>query len=309
LLPDSPITLIANPVAGKGRTRRALRQAEALIRDAGLSVTMQLTTRPGHATELARRAAESDVGVVVAMGGDGTVREVAAGLFGSDSTLALIPMGSGDDFARSLGIPRTLPESFDLLSSGVVSACDVGEDAAGLFICLSGVGFAAEVAYEAVRSRVFRGSAGYFMGVFKALVGLRPFSMRLHVDDGPREMDALFALVQNTPYCGGGQWMAPDAKLDDGLFDIVVVKPVNRMELVRTLPKVYSGKHIGHPAIEVIRSSTARIETDAPLRKLLDGDVMGSEPLDSRVRAGALRVLTPQSSSLVSGGSSLTSSP
>lgn len=270
---------------------------------------MQLTEQPGHATELARRAADSGAEVVAAMGGDGTAREVAAGLVGTETALALIPMGSGDDFARSLGVPRTIPESVALLRSGVVSSCDIGEDTAGVFTCLSGVGFAAEVAYEAVRSRVFRGSAGYFMGVFKAMMRLRPFSMRLHLDDGAREMDAVFVLVQNTPYCGGGQWMAPDATLNDGLFDIVVVKPIGRVELARTLPKVYSGKHVTHPAVEVIRSSTARIETDASLRKLLDGDVMGSEPLDSRVRAGALRVLTPQSSPLVSGGSSLTSSP
>ena len=288
-------------------------EAEALIRTAGLNVTMQLTTRPGHATDLARDAADAGVGLVAAMGGDGTVREVAQGLFGSATTLAIVPMGSGDDFARSLGVPRTIPEAIGVLSTGVVSECDVGEDAAGLFTCLSGVGFAAEVAYEAVRSRLFRGSAGYFMGVFKALMRLRPFTMRLHVDDGPRDMQALFVLVQNTPYCGGGQWMAPEARLDDGLFDIVVVKPLSRLELVMTLPKVYSGKHIHHPCVEVIRSSVARIETDEPLRKLLDCDVMDSEPLDSRVRAGALRVLTPQSSSLApssaSGGSSLTSSP
>lgn len=303
------MTLIANPIAGKGRTRRALGQVEALLRDTGLAVTLQITERPGHATELARRAAESGAEVVAAMGGDGTVREVAAGLFGTETTLAIIPTGSGDDFARSLGVPRTIAEAVALFGTGVVSSCDVGEDAAGLFTCLSGVGFAAEVAYEAVRSRVFRGSAGYFMGVFKAMVRLRPFSMRLHLDDGPREIDAVFVLVQNTPYCGGGQLMAPDAKLDDGLFDIVVVRPIGRIELARTLPKVYSGKHVEHPAVEVIRSSVVRIETDAPLRKLLDGDVMGSEPLDSRVLPGALRVLTPQSSPLTSGGSSLTSSP
>ncbi|MEO2003352.1 MAG: acylglycerol kinase family protein, partial [Candidatus Poribacteria bacterium] len=121
------MTLIANPTAGKGRTRRALGQVEALLRDTGLAVTLQITERPGHATELARRAAESGAGVVAAMGGDGTVREVAAGLFGTEATLAIIPMGSGDDFARSVGVPRTIGEAVALFGTGVVSSCDVGE--------------------------------------------------------------------------------------------------------------------------------------------------------------------------------------
>ena len=142
---------------------------------------------------------------------------------------------------------------------------------------------------------MFKGSAGYFAGVFKALMRFRPISLRVHLDDDVIETDAMFVIAQNTPYCGGGQLMAPDADLHDGKLDIVLVTPVNRIELLRTFPKVYDGSHIKHPAFHIYRSSTLRIESDAPVRKLLDGDVVGMQPLDSSVIQGGLKVVLPSS--------------
>ena len=294
------VTAIVNPAAGKGRARR---YAERL-RQALPSAEIRFTERPGHAAELAAEAAAQGAEIVAAMGGDGTAREVASGVIGSDAALGVVPLGSGNDFARSLNIPLQLDAALETLASGEIRAVDAGEDADGLFICMSAVGFAAEAARHAGRSRLFRGSAGYAAGVVKAVLHMRPSPMRLYLDGEPRDLEALFVMAQNIPFCGGGQLMAPDAQLDDGLLDVIVVEPVSRLELLRIFPRVYTGRHLEHPACSCFRAASVRIESERPLLKLLDGDLAGDGPLDSRVQPRALKVAVPSPASSGSSGSS-----
>lgn len=291
--PERSIAVIVNPAAGKGRAKRHAEQVQAAMPFAEIL----FTERPGHATEIAKEAAERGVEIAAALGGDGTVRETAAGLFGSETALGVLPLGSGNDFARALNIPLQLDKALDALLNAEFRQVDVGEDADGLFVCMSGVGFASEVTRNAANARLFRGPAAYAYGVVKALLQMRPVPMRLHLDGETREMEALFVLAQNIPYCGGGQLMAPDALMDDGKLDAVVVEPVGRLELLRIFPRVYSGRHIEHPACHVFRSSAVRIESERPLLKLLDGDLTGDAPLESRIHSRALRVAAPSSSS------------
>jgi YegS/Rv2252/BmrU family lipid kinase len=293
--PFSRVVAIANPAAGKGRTARRLARVVARLEVDGLEPVVVATAYPGHATELAARAAEEGAHVVVAIGGDGTVRETAAGLVGTDTALGILPLGSGNDFARSLGLPLDVDAACRALFTAVVRAVDVGSDESGLFVTIAGVGFAAQVAQEAARLAMFPGPSGYFAGVFKALAHLAPTRVRVHLDDATVEENAVFVLVQNTPFCGGGQKMAPTARLDDGKLDVVLVSDVGRLELARTFPKVYSGRHVTHPAVGMYRSASVRVESDRPLLKILDGDVVGERPLRAVVRPGALRVLVQPS--------------
>ena len=154
------------------------------------------------------------------------------------------------------------------------------------------------------RPRFFRGSAAYFAGVLKALGRLRPARMQLRLDDRELDVEAIFVMAQNTPYCGGGQLMAPNAQLDDGLLDVVVVTTVGKIELVRTFPKVYSGAHQHHPAFSMYRSSSLEVTSEVPVRKMLDGDVVGHEPMSTKIHRAALRVLVPSSSEPLSSPSS-----
>ena len=301
------LPVVANPTAGSGKSAKGLRLASAAAEAAGISLDVSLTESAGHATELAQRAVDCDADMVAVLGGDGTIREVASALAGTETTLALLPNGSGNDFARSIGVPRSMPGAIQVLQTGVVRPVDVARETAGIFACVGGVGFAAEVSHEAARSRLFKGSAAYFAGVFKALARLRPVRMRLRLDDRELDVEAVFVMAQNTPYCGGGQLMAPDARIDDGLLDVVVVTRVGRLELVRTFPKVYTGAHGNHPAVSVYRTSSVQATSDAPVRKMLDGDVVGEEPMSARIQPGALRVLVP--SSFVPSSSSAPSSP
>ncbi len=289
---ERSVAVIVNPAAGKGRAKRYAEQVQAAMPFAEVC----FTERPGHATELAKAAAERGVEIAAALGGDGTVRETAAGLFGSNTALGVLPLGSGNDFARALNIPLQLDKALDALLNAEFRPIDVGEDADGLFVCMSGVGFASEVTRNAANARLFRGPAAYAYGVVKALLQMRPVPMRLHLDGETREMEALFVLAQNIPYCGGGQLMAPNALINDGKLDVVVVEPVGRLELLRIFPRVYSGRHIEHPACHVFRSSVVRIESELPMLKLLDGDLIGEAPLDSRIHSLALRAAAPSSS-------------
>lgn len=287
------VVVIANPAAAKGKTLRHLTPLCERLQQEGIHVQTKPTERPSHAIDLAREAAEKKEPLVVAFGGDGTVREIIAGLVGSETLLGILPFGSGNDLARSLGIPTRLEAALDVLREGVPLPLDVGEETSGVFVTGCGVGFAAEVAHEANRSRWFSGSAAYFVGVFKALIRLKPIPLTVTLDDNVVRTKAVFVMAQNTPYCGGGQLIAPEATLNDGKLDVVIVHEVSPFELVKTFPKVYSGRHVTHPAFEVHRSTSVRVESESPLRKILDGDLFGTEPMNARIRPQAVRVLVP----------------
>jgi YegS/Rv2252/BmrU family lipid kinase len=288
------LVVIANPAAGKGSALRRLAPVCERLERLGVRVETRLTERSGHATSLARAAADDGAPIVAAFGGDGTAREVASGLVGSETMLGLLPFGSGNDLARSLGIPTSLDVASDVLTNGVPLAIDIGEDASGFFTGVCGIGFAAEVAHEANATRLFTGSAAYFAGVFTALMRLKPVAVTITLDDEVVRTNAVFVMAQNTPYCGGGQLMAPDATLTDGKLDVVVVREIGRLDLVRTFPKVYSGRHVTHPAFDVYRSESVRVESAVPLLKILDGDVVGTEPMNATTRHAAIRVLVPK---------------
>lgn len=287
------VFVIANPAAAKGKALRHLAPLCERLKQEGIYVQTKPTEHPRHAIALAREAAEKREPLVVAFGGDGTVREIVAGLVGSETLLGVLPYGSGNDLARSLGIPTRLEAALDVVRKGIPLAMDVGEETSGVFVTGCGVGFAAEVAYEANRSRWFSGSAAYFVGVFKALTRIRPVPMTVALDDNVVRTKGVFVMAQNTPYCGGGQLIAPEAKLNDGKLDVVIVREVGQLELIKTFPQVYSGRHVTHPAFEVHRSTSVRVESETPLRKTLDGDLFGTEPMSARIRPQAIRVLVP----------------
>ena len=260
-----------------------------LVVIAGALAVRQFTREDASGGSFVREDFERRVGAEIAR----TVREIASAVVGTDTAMGVLPMGSGNDFARSIGIPLDARKAVEVLRDGVARSVDVGEDSSGLFTCVAGIGFAAEVSHEASKSRLFRGSAAYFAGVFKALARLRPIRMRVQLDEESLDVEAVFVMAQNTPYCGGGQLMAPDAELDDGKLDVVIVGPVSRIELVGVFPRVYSGGHQHHPAVAIHRSSRIEVSGGGAIRKILDGDVVGVEALCARVSVAALRVIAP----------------
>ena len=290
------LQLVFNPAAGKGRAKAALAAALALLDERGVPYTLHTTRCAGHATELA--AATPPGSVVVAIGGDGTVHEVAKGLLRDGSTggrtLGILPLGSGDDFAFSLGLPREdLQGALQRLLDAEPRLVDLGTVNGEPFFNAVGTGFDAEVA-ERVRSspRFLKGFSGYLYSVLVSLARLSEPHARLFVDgvlvhDGP----ALLVTSQNGPRSGGSFVFAPAARPDDGQLDVVIAGKVGRAGALGLLPKVLRAKHLGHPAVALHRGAAVRVEWSEPRPAHADGELLPTVAVyEVTLRAGALPV-------------------
>jgi diacylglycerol kinase (ATP) len=285
--------IIANPMAGYGRGRRVVARLRSVLDNRRIDYHLQLTEGPGHALELAREAAASQLARVTIVGGDGTLSEVINGVLGTPVEIALVSAGTGNDVARTMKLPyNDLLESVDIAFSGESRAIDVGRESERCFVSGFGVGFPSLVADRSSRVKWLGGSAAFAFAIFSALHRMRPISMRLTLDGEGREITCTSILVQNTPYTGGGLLIAPDARVDDGWLDVVVIGPIRKLDLMLNFARVYSGSHRHHPAFAVYRARRVQIETDEPLRKMFDGDVFGTAPVDVEVRSGAVRIVT-----------------
>lgn len=285
--------IIANPRAGHGAGVRGLEALGEAARRRGDRIEILATERPGHATRLARRLAGSEPRIGV-LGGDGTLSEVAEGVVGSGVEVALLPMGTGNDTARSLGIPRGLDDALELAMTGEARPFDLGHETDRHFVSVLGVGFPAVVADEANGFTWLRGSAAFFVAIVKTVGRLRALPLTIVLDDETLEMDAVAVLVLNTPYTGGGLMMAPEAETDDGRLDVVIVEDIGKLDLMINFPKAYRGRHFEHSSFTVHRTRTVRIEAEESLPKMYDGDLNGATtPLEADVIPGGLRVVTP----------------
>ncbi len=253
--------VIVNPVAGRGRSRRVWPTIEAELRLQGLSFETVFTERPGHAKELAQQAVKSGYQVVVAVGGDGTLTEVVNGLAGSGVLLGLVPVGSGNDFARSLHIPQDITEAVGILAGGARLTVDLGRVGENYFINVAGVGFDAQVALTmAEKARWLKGTAAYVYAVFRCLFSCKPFPLRLELDGQEQRVNALLIAVANGQYIGGGMHIAPEAQVDDGYFDVVVLENISPFAFVKSFPSVFRGTHLTHPKIKLYRARNVSVE-------------------------------------------------
>ncbi|MFN2383525.1 MAG: diacylglycerol kinase family protein [Gemmatimonadota bacterium] len=286
------MVILSNPRAGHGSGGRRVEALRRGIEQRGLDCTVVCTERPGHATELARREVASGHPRFAVMGGDGTIAEVVNAIVGSDIELGVIAMGTGNDVARSLGLPiNDLEAGLEVALTGASRPIDVGRERDRHFISVLGLGFPSVVAAATNTMTWLKGSPAFFVAVYQGLHRLRAIPMRITLDDRTIELDAVAVLVQNTPYTGGGLHMAPQAAVDDGVLDVVVVERIGRLSLMLNFPKAYWGRHFDHPSFAVYRSRTVRIETDESLPKMFDGDLCGSTPVEASVIPGGVRLV------------------
>lgn len=284
--------IIANPRAGHGRNLKNFNKLHEVMKSRGLRYELLKTERPGHATELARQLLAAGERQIVVMGGDGTIGEAINGIVASEAVLGIISVGTGNDLARTLGLPfNDLAASVDAIVQGAPRLIDVGWERDRYFVLMLGLGFPAVVASEANRMSWLKGSAAFFVAVYKALYRMETVPVRMVLDDRTLELNCTSILVQNTRYCGGGQLMAPDAQIDDGLFDVLVVNAIGKLDLMLNFPKVYSGRHLEHPAFSIYRSGSVRIDSPVPLQKMFDGDILGTVPVEAKVLPRSVRVL------------------
>jgi YegS/Rv2252/BmrU family lipid kinase len=288
--------LVHNPTAGGGRAGRLVGRVAERLRADGVD-TEGHQTRSLEDARLAACEAAGEVDAVVAMGGDGTVGACAAGLAdfgpGARAALAVVPAGGGNDAARSLGLPAGDP----LAAAGLLGRlrrrpADLATVAGRAYLNVAGAGFDSEVNRVANQRLGWAGNRPRYVGaVLAELVVGRVATFELALDGRPTRLRGWLVAVANGPSYGGGMKVAPHASLDDGLLDVVVIHEIGKLEFLRTFPKVFSGRHLEHPAVAVHRAARVDLDADRTLAVYADGEPAGTLPATFEVRRAAITVL------------------
>ncbi|MFG2440317.1 diacylglycerol kinase [Streptomyces sp. NPDC048508] len=294
----SEITLFVNPTAGRGRGAHAAQPAAFAFRAAGFSVRTVLGEDAADGLARARAAVAAGTGALVAVGGDGMANLALQAVAGTDTPFGLIPVGTGNDFARALGLPLRAPAAAarltaDALKEDRLRAVDLGRVDGTWFGTVLASGFDSRVNDRGNRMRLPVGRFRYDLAMLAELAAFRPFAYRLTLDGGEtREIEATLVAVGNGSSYGGGMRICPGADLGDGLFDVTVVGNCGRATLLTVFPKVYRGTHVDHPVVTVHRA--ARVElVAAGVTGYADGEPLGALPLTAECIRGAVRVALP----------------
>jgi YegS/Rv2252/BmrU family lipid kinase len=287
--------LIVNPAAGGGRAGRALAGVQQELTRLGLEHRAELTRGLDHARELARAAGDAGE-VAVAFGGDGLVGAVAGALKYGDGVLGVLPGGRGNDLARTLGISQDPVSACQVLAGGQVRPLDLGEVDGRTFIGIASCGFDSDANRIANQTRLVRGNLVYAYGALRALITWRPATFTVALDDGVRRTVTGYSVAAaNSKAYGGGMRLAPDASLQDGLLDVVIVSHTPKLRFARLLPTVFSGAHVKQPNVEVLRGAVVAISASRPFTMYADGDPIAELPVTVRALPGAVRAIVPVS--------------
>lgn len=304
---SAPTWVILNPAAGKDRAGREWPAIAARLREAGITFTQAVTCGPGDARGLAREALKAGAGRLIVAGGDGTLNEVVDGLGASAPdtaplpALALLPLGTGVDFARGIGI-GTIEDTIAALQRGEPHALDLGSarfrtsdgtmrERAFVNVADCGLGPHASAQIGRVERRF--GRAAYLYGALRAIAGYAPAATRIVIDDRPVYAAPCGLLaIGNGQFFGGGMRIAPKARPDDGLLDLVILGATDRRTLLgELLPRVYRGTHLRHPAVHFARGTTIAIDAEPPLPLELDGEIVGTTPATFTILPRRLTIL------------------
>lgn len=291
---------ILNPAANRGRARLTWGQAQSILDQARIRYEVATTERPGEAVRLAERAALDGWPAVVAVGGDGTIHEVANGLMraastGASTALGVIGAGSGNDFIKVLGLsPHRPAEAVRRLLAARPRRLDIGRIGERFFVNGASVGFDARVAIEAQRVRPMRGPAIYLLALIKALRVYRPSSVRLVLDGeevvaGPVTLVA----VTNGRCYGGGFYICPQAQPDDGYLDVCVADPLGTVEILGFVPRVMRGSHVGRREVRMFRARQVVLRSADPVPVQADGEIVAHDAheVEFSLLPGGLTVL------------------
>ena len=301
---DDVWTLIANPVSGRGRARRVVPRLAQMLKDRGVDASILWTSRPGDGNALARQAVDQGAARIVACGGDGTVHEVVNGLMAGSAPersvgLGVLPMGRCNDLATTLRLPRALPAVVETLLQGTLRSIDLGRIGDQYFSTVATLGFDSAVnQYVLNGSSPFfrRGTIAYLYGVFANLFRYRDVWVRMRGDFGEFQGHIFLAATGNTPNYAGRLKIAPSAVVDDGVLNTCLVRSVSRWEVLRMLPRIFSGGHVSHPAVSLEPIRRLEIESREPLWIFADGERITQTPATIEVVPRALSVLVPPGS-------------
>lgn len=285
--------LVLNPAAGRGGAEARRAHIARFFEERGVEPIWHMTEGPGHAGRVVRGL--PDGSLAVAVGGDGTVHEVASACVGRDRVLGVLPAGSGNDYVKALGVGTDLDRALELLVAGGVRAVDAGEVNGVLFNNGLGIGFDAEVAAGVAVAPAYLGGPGrYVWSVARLLWGFKCHEAVLRVDGRVIEAETiLIAAALGTTY-GAMFRLAPAAKLDDGLFDVIWSEKVSRGEVLRLVPAALKGTLLEHPKVHMARAREVEVELAEEVPAHVDGEMLDlTRVFRAKVLPGALRVVAP----------------
>jgi diacylglycerol kinase (ATP) len=290
-VPSREIALLTNPTAGKGKGAKVRDRALARLRSADLGVRNLQGRDAAEALDLARQCVRDGVDALVVCGGDGMVHLAVQAVAGTGVPLGIVPAGTGNDVARYFDIPRKDPEAaVDRVVAGRTRTVDLARSGSQYFVTVLAAGFDAAVNERANRMTWPKGQMRYNIATLAELRVFEPLPYTLQLDDRQVSLEAMLVAVGNGPSFGGGLRITEGAVLDDGLLDVVIIKPITKPDLVRTYPKLFKGTHVHHPQYEhhLVRSVTVA----APgIVSYADGERFGPLPLTVECAPGALTVL------------------
>jgi YegS/Rv2252/BmrU family lipid kinase len=287
-----PLTLLVNPASAGGKTMRLLPAVEQALDARRAVFRVQRTKGLEHGAEQALRAIEAGE-VPVVMSGDGLLGAIGGAMAGSETPLGIVPGGRGNDLARVLGIPGDPEAAVATLFSGHSRRIDVGEANGKRFLGIVSVGFDSEANRLANETQFLRGNLVYAYAAMRTLLGWKPARFTLQVGEERIRLAGYSVSVANNKAYGGGMYIAPDAELDDGEFDIVAVGAVSKLRFVSNLPKVFKGTHVEKDEVRVFRAPRLELSASKPFPVYADGEHLTDLPASLRVLPRALTVLVP----------------
>ncbi|MBX7220247.1 MAG: diacylglycerol kinase family lipid kinase [Blastocatellia bacterium] len=285
---------ILNPTAGHGKTRKYLSVLPDLLTRNGLSNRIELSRSSEHIRQMAEEGARAGLDMVIVCGGDGTIHHAINGLRGSRTALGILPLGTGNDFARTLGIPWEVEQTCAMLGRGRIQEIDLADTGGCVYACIGSVGFDTAVLKRANQRKFWlRGPLIYTYAIFGTLLTYQPKRLKLTHDGGVFEDEVMFAVVGNTMQYGGGMRIVPGADPSDGLLDVCIVRRMSNWDLIKTFPQVFRGGHVSNPNVVMFRSQKVELDSDEPMELFGDGEYLENTPSEIRALRGALRVVIP----------------
>lgn len=290
------LTLVVNPMGGGGRTAKMLPRIVEAVAERGMEFDVAVSATPADVGRLAAEAASAGR-VAVAVGGDGTVSEVASAVAAHEGRMGIVPAGNGNDAARHFGFDLKDPvAAVDVLRVGEARSVDIAMAGDRRYLTVAGAGFDAEATRWALAQTRLSGTPLYVAAALRTLRHYRPRPFRITVDGTTIERSAWMVATANTAFYGGGMKVAPAASAADGHLDLTIVGAVGRAEFLRTFPKVFKGGHVDHPMVEVLTGREITVEClDGVAPLILDGEDAGDLPVDITVAPGALELVVPGS--------------
>ena len=290
--------VIVNPTAGAGNTIKKWPKIKLYLEKIGLDFDYSLTESHGHAIKLSKLAARKGYKMLVSVGGDGTISEVAQGLYEEERLksvmIGVISTGTGADYIRTIGIPSNYFDACRLLLKPKTRSVDVGiiefaNNYKRLFVNFAGLGFATDVVKATSQAYKTTGpTTSYLLGLLSTLISYCNKEVSIKIDGHIQKRKIVTVLIGNGKYAGGGMKTTPDADTQDGLFDVLIVDDMTKLDLLLSLPMIYKGTHLSHPKVFVKKVKEIEIFTDQKACVQVDGDIVGETPVRLYVHPAAM---------------------